>query len=574
MDRQPLLPDDLGECQRQLAESQRRLAEANRRVEEANQRVEEANRCVAEVGGRLEETAASLETLAREHEQLKEEFRVLSRLLFGPRRERLIESPGQQHLFEPGGLPDPVDVPPVEERVVRRRGRRRGHGWTEIPEHVPRREKLVDVPESEKVCEHGCQKVRIGEDVVEELDWERPKLFARRIVRPKYACPTHKDQGVTCAPPEPKLVEGGRFGFGIGAEVLTAKFFLHLPLYRQEDTFAASGLRLDRSTLCDIVRCSAELLRPLAERQRELVLQSEVMWTDDTPVRMQVPLQGTREARFWTYIGDAHHPYDVYDFTTNHTRDGPKRFLDGYVGYLHADAYGGYDGIYLESGGKIREVACWSHARRKFFDARLSYPREAHEALAWIRELFDIEDRAADFDALGRRALRQAEAIPILDRMEVWLVEQSRRVLPKSSLAKAITYARNQWEALRRYTEDGRLTIDNNASERRLRAQAVGRKNWLFVGGEKPGERAAVIYTVVSSAKRHDLDVWAYLRDVLEQLARGAEDLGSLLPDRWKASHPEAVRTYRQDEREAKATAKRERRRRRRVLQRARGKRR
>jgi len=189
--------------------------------------------------------------------------------------------------------------------------------------------------------------------------------------------------------------------------------------------------------------------------------------------------------------------------------------------------------------------------------------------LAWIRQLFDIEDRAAEWSVEERYALRQAEAVPILDRMEVWLQEQVNRALPKSALGKAITYARNQWQALRRYTEDGRLTIDNNASERRLRAQAVGRKNWLFVGGEEPGERAAVIYTIISSAKRHDLDVWTYLRDALERLAKGEEDLDALLPDRWKASHPEAVRTYRQHEREAKAAAKRERRRRRRTLERA-----
>jgi hypothetical protein len=151
--------------------------------------------------------------------------------------------------------------------------------------------------------------------------------------------------------------------------------------------------------------------------------------------------------------------------------------------------------------------------------------------------------------------------------METWLQEQSNRVLPKSALGKAITYARNQWQALRRYTDDGRLTIDNNASERRVRAQAVGRKNWLFVGSEEAGERAAVIYTIISSAKRHDLDIWSYLRDVLERLARGEKDLDALCPDRWKASHPEAVRTYRQHERESKAAATRARRQRRRELE-------
>ena len=570
------IPNDLAECQRRLAEADAALDEATARLNEVTARLDEATVRLdptiidlQDTTARLDETSSSFEELQRENEQLKEEIEVLKRMLFGPRRERFAESPDQLHLFEKDEPESSAAEPIEEEEIVVRRRRRRGYGWNDLPEHLPRREVVLDIPESEKILEDGTPLVRIGEEVTEVLDWEPGKLFVWRYVRPKYIRADEKQAGVISAAPAAKLVEGGRYGFGIAAEVLNAKYFLHLPLYRQQDTFASSGAELSRSTLCDLVRWSADLLKPLADRMRELVLQSEVMWTDDTPVRMQNPPNGTLEAHFWTYIGDAAHPYDVYDFTTNRTRDGPAQFLNGYSGYLHADAYGGYDGIYLESDGKIHEVACWSHARRKFYDARSSNPRQAHQALAWIGQLFDIEDRAAELDPEGRRALRQAEAIPILDRLEVWLGEQADQTLPKSALGKAITYARNQWEALRRYTEDGRLTIDNNASERRLRAQAIGRKNWLFVGGEKPGERAAVIYTIISSAHRHLLDIWAYLRDVLERLAKGEDDLDALLPDRWKATHPEAVRTYRQHEREAQAAARRKRRRQRRTFQHA-----
>jgi hypothetical protein len=314
------------------------------------------------------------------------------------------------------------------------------------------------------------------------------------------------------------------------------------------------------------VRAAAERLCPLAERMRALLRESPVLWTDDTPVVLQSAEGGTCQARFWAYLGDESRPYDVYDFTMNRTRNGPARFLRGYRGYLHADAYGGYDGIYLESNGTIQEVACWAHARRKFYDARESSPRQAHQVLGWIQRLYEIEDRAALLDVVARQTLRQLEAVPILDRIEAWLAAPGD-VLPKSALGKAVTYARNQWAALRRYVTDGRLTIDNNASERRLRAQAIGRKNWLFIGAEQAGHRAAVLYTVISSAKRHDLDIWAYVRDVLERLTRGEPDLDALLPNRWKAAHPEAVRTYRQHEREAKAAAKRARRQDRRVQQ-------
>jgi len=213
--------------------------------------------------------------------------------------------------------------------------------------------------------------------------------------------------------------------------------------------------------MCDWVKSTAELLRPLYDLQRELVLQSSVMWTDDTPITVLGGPKGSFQGHFWTYIGDREHPYSVYDFTTSHSRDGPARFLQSYSGYLHADAYTGYDGIFLDPGSGILEVACWSHARRRFFDAVRSCPREAHQVLEWIRQLYDIEDRAHDWSVEARRELRLAEANPVLDKIEGYWAELVRTALPKRSLGKAVTYARNQWEALRRYREDGRLTIDN-----------------------------------------------------------------------------------------------------------------
>ena len=185
--------------------------------------------------------------------------------------------------------------------------------------------------------------------------------------------------------------------------------------------------------------------------------------------------------------------------------------------------------------------------------------------------MFDIEDQARQITSAERLTLRRTASVPVLKRIGDWLNDQTLQALPKSSLGKAITYVRNQWDALRRYTEDGRLTIDNNASERRMRHQAIGRKNWLFVGGEEPGHRAATIYTVISSARRHELDMWAYLRDVLDHLAREDVDLDALLPDHWKQSHPEHVHTFRIREREAQATARQERRRRQKALRRAQG---
>jgi transposase len=317
---------------------------------------------------------------------------------------------------------------------------------------------------------------------------------------------------------------------------------------RLEDILARYGVYLSRSTLCDWMKAVAYLFRPLYELQRRRVLQSSVMWTDDTHVTVLGGEQGSFKGYFWTYLGDHQHPYSVYDFTASRSRAGPARFLEGYSGYLHADAYTGYDAMFLDVASGVIEVACWSHARRKFFEAVPGYPRQAHQVLEWIWQLSDIEDRARELSVDARRALRLAESNPILDRIEVYLAELATSVLPKSNLAKAVTYARNQWKALRRYTDDGRLTMDNNVSERTLRHQAVGRKNWLFLGSEAAGPRAAVLYTILAGAKRHRIEPWAYVRDLLLRLHADDSRLEEMLPDRWAATHPEAILTHRLQE--------------------------
>ncbi len=234
------------------------------------------------------------------------------------------------------------------------------------------------------------------------------------------------------------------------------------------------------------------------------------------------------------------------------------------------DANGGYDRIFLGSNDSIREVACWAHARRKFFDATLSSPREAHQILEWVGQLYDIEDRAREAPAQERKLLRQQEAAPVLDRIEAYLaeLELTVRALPKTALGKAVSYAQNQWQALRRYTEDGRLSIDNNVSERALRHQAIGRKNWLFLGSAQAGPRAAVLSTILAGAKRHRIEPWAYLREILLRLHAEDPRLDEMLPDRWAVDHPEMVLTYRLEESRQKAARQRDRRRRRRAKRR------
>jgi len=230
------------------------------------------------------------------------------------------------------------------------------------------------------------------------------------------------------------------------------------------------------------------------------------------------------------------------------------------------DCYSGYEAIALGSSGAIRRAACVAHARRKVFDARDGYPLEASTVLAKFQQLYDIEDRAKNFTADERLALRRAEAAPVWASLGEWLAGQAAaRVLPKSRFGGALGYLNNHWEALQVYLRDGRLPIDNNDVEQLMKQVALGRKNWLFVGSIAAGQRAADFLSLVSSAVRNDLDVWAYLKDVLDQLLAGATDYHALPPDGWKESHPEAVRVYRTEERRDRADRKQRRRARRRI---------
>jgi transposase len=255
-----------------------------------------------------------------------------------------------------------------------------------------------------------------------------------------------------------------------------------------------------------------------------------------------VPVRDERQSerrygRLWDYIGDRAHPGVVFDYTMTHARDGPAGFLKSFRGFLQADAYGGYDGIYTGSKGTVIEVGCWAHARNKFKDAESTDPERVLAAKAWVRQLYHIEDKAKTLSSAERQQLRQAEAVPVLESFYQWLLAQKTKVLPKSPIASAINYVLNQWAALRVYTTDGDLNIDNNVSERTLKLIGMGRVNWLFVGSDNGGRTAAVLFSFTATCKMLGIDTFAYLRDVLERLpTHPADHLEELLPHRWQAA--------------------------------------
>jgi transposase len=364
-------------------------------------------------------------------------------------------------------------APPAPEagRVAKK-----GHGRKPLPASLPRRRVVHDVLPAGRACpECGTERRPIGEEVREQLEYVPASLLVLQHVRPKYACQDCAAH-VVIAGRLPEPIEKGLPGPGLLAHVAVSKYADSLPLYRQEAIFRRHGVELSRKTMCDWMATCAQLLEPVRGVMAAAVLQSRVVGADDTPVRVLDPKgEGTRTGRLWAYVGDAEHPYTVFDYTVDRSGAGPASFLCDYQGYLQADAFSGYDALYR--GGKIVEVGCWAHARRKFHEARTSDPERSHQALARIGLLYEVERAAKDFDAAARLVLRRQRSGPILEELRVWMEEQLGRVMPKGPMGQAIGYALSNWAALVRYAAEGFLAIDNNRTENALRPVAVGRKN-------------------------------------------------------------------------------------------------
>lgn len=353
---------------------------------------------------------------------------------------------------------------------------------------------------------------------------------------------------IAVAPKPTQPIDGGLPGPGLLAHVVVSKFCDHLPLHRQESILARHGVELARSTMCDWVAAVANLLLPIYVAMRSDILLSRVVQTDETRVPVQdLGSRKTKSGRLWVYVGDRNHPHLVYDYTPDKGRDGPAKVLRDYRGYLQADAANVFDGIYRPGG--IVEVGCWAHARRYFHEARDSDPVRSAEALARIGAFYGIEDEAGAHaikeklegdaaDAL-RLQYRRERTLPKRQEFAAWMEEESPRVLPKSPIGQAMAYAKRQWPALLRFAEAGYLALDNNASERALRAVALGRKNWLFAGSDAGGKTAAVLYSLVQTCKREGIDPFAYLQDVRTRFPTAGRTAAlDFSPSSWSTARP------------------------------------
>lgn len=468
----------------------------------------------------LEERAARQVDKA-EIASLKLQLSYLKRLQYGQSSEQLSQKIAQLELtledLEAAATTAAATTaaPATREKSIRR----------PLPAELPR-ESLVHEPSFAHDCScpacGGAMKP-LGEDVSEMLEYIPSRFKVIRHVRPKLAC-ARCDKIIQAAAPS-RPIARGLAGPGLLAHVLVSKYADHLPLYRQSQIFARSGIDLDRSTLADWVGGAHELLGPLIEALADHVLCGTHLHADDTPYPVLAPGTGkTKVARIWTYVRDERSwgsnvpPAVLFRYTPDRKGIHPRMHLSRFTGALHADGYAGFDRLFET--GRIREIACWAHARRKFFDLyEATQSPIAKQALDRIGALYGIESEIRGKPPDERRAIRQARAGPLLEDLRAWLISTTRTLSRKSDAAGAIRYTLSRWEALCRYRDDGRSELDNNAAERALRCIALGRKNHLFAGADTGGERAAGIYSLIGAAKLNGIDPEGYLRYVLEHIA-------------------------------------------------------
>jgi len=480
---------------------------------------------------------------------LEHKLHVWGKMLFGPRTEKRSQEPasaqGQvwlpfadlldaaQRVADQHGAHGAVTLEaPKDDQPRPARGRRR----SEFPEHLPRVRTTIEVPEADRMC---CNQPMqpMGVELTKEL--ERIEVaVVHEVARTKYCCRTCQGQVLT-APGPTRVIEKGLLGSNWLASLVVERFGNHMPYNRLEQKYASEGLALSRTVLCRSTIQVAELFAPVHEALRAEVVRGDVVFADETSAKVQESKAGpTRSVWMWLFANEEGDCY--FDYNESRGRDSPTRVLKDFVGWLHADGYCVYPAALDPA--RVRHVACWAHARRKFDEARDKDPVLAQEAIDWIAQIYAIKS-AADEQQLGfaeLHALRQERAPAILAGFKEWLGVRQTQVLPQSGIGKAISYTLGQWDALNRFLENGRLELDNNRSERALRAVAVGRKNWIFFGNERGGQTGAIFYSLIATCKARGIDPKVYVHDVMLRLAEG-EDPKTLTPREWQARYAAVV---------------------------------
>lgn len=441
-------------------------------------------------------------------------------------------------------IPEPLRPKPTVVAPPKTKPRPAPHGRKPLPAHLPRVPEVSALPEKDRLCDKcGCDKAIIGYETSEVLDWEPGHFLVRLIQREKGACPHCRD-GVVTAPQPDKLVERGRVGAGLLADILVNKFQDHCPLNRMVDIYQRHGVKLNSSTLADWVAAGADAFGMVYQAMVKCVTTAYLVGTDDTglPVLDTDHPNGIKLGHLWAYVADG--KLVVFDYTPDRKMAGPRTFLEKRTGKIQCDGYQGYARIAKDSDGRVVRAGCWAHARRKFVEAAEAGDARAAIAVTLIAALYKVERDATDA-GLGpdeRAVQRQAVAAPVMKKLHEWLLASVMDAPPKTPLGAAVNYALNQWDSLQVYLTDGLVPIDNNGVERAIRPIAVGRGNYLFAGSDNGAKRAAVLYSILGTCRLVGVDPYVYIRDVLITISKGwpQERIGELLPGAWAATHPPA----------------------------------
>jgi transposase len=525
------LPDDSQALKAMLRTLMRERDDEKRRADEHERRAEQEAR-------RGDELRVEMLRLQLELERYKKWY-------YGPRADRLQSSVDLVQMLlnfaeamdrkpvNPDDLPSRTEAPEELRRVKRRKGRRNLANFENLPVTV----QVHELNAAQRAC-HCCgiERKEIGTDESWQVEY-LPGHFERiHHVRKKYACTRCESNGnnpqmETAAKPE-MAIDKGMAGPGLLAYIVTSKFSDYLPLYRLEDIFQRQGFEISRATQSVWCGDIADLAEPLYELMAERMRASHVVATDDTIMPM-LSKGKTTNARMWVYVGDDGYPYNVFDFTLNRGRDGPKYFLKDYRQVLLADAYGGYNGVV--AGNEITRAGCWAHMKRKVIDAEKVAPEIAREAVERVRALYAVERQCKDASVEERLELRQQQSAPMLAQLRERLLTWKEQLLPKHPMAEAVNYALSQWTELNVFCSDGAVSIDNNVSEREMKRVVLNRKNSLFVGNPRGGRTAAILASLTSTCRRHDIDPQMYLTQLLTNLSQVRKsELPNWLPDQWK----------------------------------------
>jgi len=510
----------------QLAEEVAALRENVERLTSTNGELLQSN----------EKLAAEREQYRQLYLQMLEQCKRLERGLLGQKAERLTANDAQLTLQLLGTLlgqrEDPAgEVTGAGTQIVQAHARPKPTGRKPLPEHLPHVE-IEILPE--EVKREGLDAFeRIGEEVRDSVERRPASVVVVRIVRPKFVRKDRERLAATSVlvAETPELpIERGVAGPGLLADTIVRRWADHLPLHRLEKIYAREGLELARSTLCGWHEQLRELVDPLLEAMWTDARAAPYLCTDATGVLVQAK-ERCRRGHFWVVVAPQRHV--LFRYSAKHDREAVDRMLAGYEGYLVADAHAVYDHLYAN--GQVVEVGCWSHCRRYFFESLATDPERARQALAFIQGLFAIERTLTEGSCRRRAAVRNERSRPLVEGFFAWCDAQADQVLDDTPIAKGVRYARNQRPALERFLEDGRLPIHNNGSERELRREAVGRKNWLFVGSDQAAEVNTAFVSLLASCQMHGLEPWSYLRDLLCLLPRWSQRrVLELAPASWR----------------------------------------